>query len=102
MYVSEWAWVDNPIRLVKLALALSINEKWNRTFYSSRDSFDNGEMAYKLFFTQNCIKGEPAFFDTVTLFDDAENRFDEEQLRKAWSKEVFDALFLCRLPHPRG
>ncbi|WFQ80032.1 hypothetical protein PXH59_02250 [Xenorhabdus sp. SF857] len=26
---------------------------------------------------------------------------NEEQLRKAWSQEAFEELFLCRLPHPR-
>ncbi|WP_038263935.1 terminase large subunit domain-containing protein, partial [Xenorhabdus cabanillasii] len=40
VYVSEWAWSDNPIQLVQLALSLSMNEQWKRTFYSSRSSND--------------------------------------------------------------
>ncbi|MEQ1974988.1 hypothetical protein [Xenorhabdus sp. SGI240] len=101
VYVSEWAWSDNPVQLIQLALSLSIHKNSHRTFYSSRASGDNGEAAYKRFFTGNCIGRGPAFFDTVTLFDDVENRFNEEQLRKAWSQEAFEELFLCRLPHPR-
>ncbi|PHM38211.1 hypothetical protein Xmau_03598 [Xenorhabdus mauleonii] len=100
VYVSEWAWSDNPIRLVQLALDLSMHEKWKRTFYSSRDSGDNGEEAYKRFFILNRIQGELAFFDTVTLFDN-DNFWDEENLKKAWSQKEFEELFLCRLPHPR-
>ncbi|MBD2785955.1 hypothetical protein ID858_17220 [Xenorhabdus sp. DI] len=69
VYVSEWAWTDNPIQLIQLALNISLNKQWRRTFYSSRMTGDNGEAAYKKFFTRNCVKGEPAFFDTVTLFD---------------------------------
>uniref|UniRef100_UPI0021588C58 terminase large subunit domain-containing protein n=1 Tax=Xenorhabdus bovienii TaxID=40576 RepID=UPI0021588C58 len=76
VYVSEWAYSDDPIKLIRLALGISLNTKWRRTFYSSRDSGDNGEAAYKEFFTRNCVKGESAFFDTVTLFDDVENRLD--------------------------
>ncbi|MBD2783802.1 hypothetical protein ID858_15950 [Xenorhabdus sp. DI] len=101
VYVSEWAWSDNPIRLVQLALGLSMNEKWHRTFYSSRSSGDNGEAAYKKFFTRNCIQGEPAFFDTVTLFDDVENRWDKAKIALGWTPQAFEELFLCRLPHPR-
>ncbi|PHM36193.1 oxidoreductase [Xenorhabdus mauleonii] len=100
VYVSEWAWSDNPIRLVQLALGLSMHEKWKRTFYSSRGSGDNGEEVYKRFFILNRIKGERAFFDTVTLFD-TDNFLDEENLMKAWSRKDFEELFLCRLPHAR-
>ncbi|WP_237386174.1 terminase large subunit domain-containing protein [Xenorhabdus sp. Sc-CR9] len=100
VYVSEWAWSDNPIRLVQLALDLSMHEKWHRTFYSSRCSGDNGEAAYKRFFTLNRIQGESAFFDTVMLFDN-DNFLDEENLMKAWSRKDFEELFLCRLPHAR-
>ncbi|MBD2810029.1 hypothetical protein ID853_03820 [Xenorhabdus sp. Vera] len=101
VYVSEWAWSDNPTRLVQLALDLSLNETWRRTFYSSRGSNDNGEEAYKKFFTLNRIRGERAFFDTVTLFDDVENRWDKEKMMKEWSRKDFEELFLCRLPHAR-
>ncbi|WP_338804819.1 terminase family protein [Xenorhabdus griffiniae] len=101
VYVSEWAWSDNPIRLVQLALSLSMHDKWHRTFYSSRCSGDNGEETYKQFFTLNRIKGEPAFFDTVTLFDFAESRWSEERLRQHRSQQEFEELYLCRLPHPR-
>ncbi|MDC9603939.1 hypothetical protein [Xenorhabdus griffiniae] len=101
VYVSEWAWSDNPIRLVQLALSLTMHDKWHRTFYSSRCSGDSGELAYKQFFTLNRIKGEPAFFDTVTLFDFAESRWSEERLRQHQSQQEFEELFLCRLPHPR-
>lgn len=101
VYVSEWAYSDDPIKLIRLALGISLNTKWRRTFYSSRDSGDNGEAAYKEFFTRNCVKGESAFFDTVTLFDDVENRLDEEQIRNMWSPQAFEELFLCCLPHPR-
>ncbi|MGJ0638208.1 terminase large subunit domain-containing protein [Xenorhabdus bovienii] len=101
VYVSEWAYSDDPIKLIRLALGISLNTKWRRTFYSSRDSGDNGEAAYKEFFTRNCVKGESAFFDTVTLFDDVENRLDEERIRNMWSPQAFEELFLCRLPHPR-
>ncbi|PHM64555.1 hypothetical protein Xsto_02829 [Xenorhabdus stockiae] len=78
-----------------------MHDKWHRTFYSSRCSGDNGEKAYKKFFTLNRVKGEPAFFDTVTLFDDVECRLDEERIRNMWSPQAFEELFLCRLPHPR-
>ncbi|PHM53078.1 oxidoreductase [Xenorhabdus hominickii] len=61
VYVSEWAWADNPIQLVQLALSLSMNEGCHRTFYSSRDSGDNGEKAYKKFFTGNRIGCGSAF-----------------------------------------
>ncbi|CDG99213.1 hypothetical protein XBP1_790002 [Xenorhabdus bovienii str. puntauvense] len=101
VYVSEWAYSDDPIKLIRLALGISLNTKWRRTFYSSRDSGDNGEAAYKEFFTRNCVKGESAFFNTVTLFDDVENRLDEEQIRNMWSPQAFEELFLCRLPHAR-
>ncbi|CDH25984.1 terminase large subunit domain-containing protein [Xenorhabdus bovienii] len=101
VYVSEWAYSDDPIKLIHLALGISLNTKWRRTFYSSRDSGDNGEAAYKEFFTRNCVKDESAFFDTVTLFDDVENRLDEERIRNMWSPQAFEELFLCRLPHPR-
>ncbi|MBD2806427.1 terminase large subunit domain-containing protein [Xenorhabdus szentirmaii] len=101
VYVSEWAWSDNPVQLVQLALDLSMHEQWKRTFYSSRGSGDNGEEAYKKFFSQDRIMGAPTFFDIVTLFDDAENRWDKEQLREAWSRKDFEELFLCRFPHPR-
>ncbi|CDH26290.1 terminase large subunit domain-containing protein [Xenorhabdus bovienii] len=101
VYVSEWAYSDDPIKLISLALGISLNTKWRRTFYSSRDSGDNGKAAYKEFFTRNCVKGESAFFDTVTLFDDVENRLDEERIRNMWSPQAFEELFLCRLPHPR-
>ncbi|MDE9553737.1 terminase large subunit domain-containing protein, partial [Xenorhabdus bovienii] len=94
VYVSEWAWVDNPVRLVKLALDLSINEKWKRTFYSSRMTGDNGEAAYKEFFTLNRVKGESAFFDTVTLFDDVENFLDKEKVAEGWTQQAFEELFL--------
>ncbi|WP_230580014.1 terminase large subunit domain-containing protein [Xenorhabdus bovienii] len=100
VYVSEWAFSDNSIRLVQLSLSLSMHEKWHRTFYSSRCSGDNGEEAYKKFFTLNRIKGESAFFDTVTLFDFAESRWSEERLRQNRSQQEFEELFLCRLPHP--
>nr|WP_228005860.1 hypothetical protein [Xenorhabdus sp. BG5] len=101
VYVSEWAWSDNPVQLIQLALSLSINKKWHRTFYSSRCSGDNGEAAYKRFFTGNRIGRAPAFFDTVTLFDFVESRWGEEQLRQNRTQQEFEELFLCRLPHPR-
>ncbi|WP_415843423.1 hypothetical protein [Xenorhabdus thuongxuanensis] len=101
VYVSEWAYSDDPIQLIRLALGLSNHQKWRRTFYSSRDSGDNGAAAYKAFFTLNRVKGEPAFFDTVTLFDDVESRLDEERIRNMWSPQAFEELFLCRLPHAR-
>ncbi|MDE9455950.1 hypothetical protein [Xenorhabdus bovienii] len=101
VYVSEWAWSDNPIRLVQLALSLSMNKKWHRTFYSSRSSGDNGEEAYKQFFTGNRIMGAPAFFDTVTLFDDVENRLGKEKMVWGLTPQAFEELYLCRLPHPR-
>ncbi len=100
VYVSEWAWVDNPIRLVKMGLSLSMNEKWKRTFYSSRMTGDNGEAAYQAFFTLNRIRGEPAFFDTVTLFEN-DNFLDEKRLIERYSRQNFEELFLCRLPHAR-
>ncbi|BET96457.1 terminase large subunit domain-containing protein [Xenorhabdus taiwanensis] len=101
VYVSEWAFWNDPIKLIRLALGLSNHQKWQRTFYSSRCSGDNGEAAYKLFFTQNCIEGEPAFFDTVTLFDDDTGFLDEERLIKLYDRNAFEELYLCRLPHPR-
>ncbi|CDH06560.1 terminase family protein [Xenorhabdus bovienii] len=101
VYVSEWAFWDDPIKLIRLALGLSQHEQWHRTFYSSRCSEDNGEAAYKEFFTRNCVKGESAFFDTVTLFDDVENRLDREKIAWGISQQAFEELFLCRLPHAR-
>jgi hypothetical protein len=101
VYVSEWAFWEDPIKLIHLALNLSLNTQWHRTFYSSRCSGDNGEAAYKEFFTLNRVKGEPAFFDTVTLFDDVENRLDREKIAWGWTQQAFEELFLCRLPHPR-
>ncbi|WP_340610771.1 hypothetical protein [Xenorhabdus bharatensis] len=101
VYVAEWAFSDNPIRLVQLALSLSMHDKWHRTFYFSRCSGDNGEKAYKKFFTGNRIGSGLAFFDTVTLFDDVECRLDEERIRNMWSPQAFEELYLCRLPHPR-
>ncbi|CCW29797.1 conserved hypothetical protein [Xenorhabdus nematophila F1] len=101
VYVSEWAYSDDPISLIHLALGLSQHEQWHRTFFSSRDSGDNGEAAYKMFFTKNRIQCEPAFFDTVTLFDDVENRMDKERIAGRLPQQVFEELYLCRLPHPR-
>ncbi|PHM65698.1 oxidoreductase [Xenorhabdus stockiae] len=80
VYVSEWAFSDNPIRLVQLALSLSMHDTWHRTFYSSRCSGDNGEEAYKRFFALNRIKGESVFFDTVTLFDVDKGFLNEERI----------------------
>ncbi|MDX7987676.1 hypothetical protein FE392_10075 [Xenorhabdus sp. 12] len=100
VYVSEWAWSDNPVRLVQLALSLSMHDKWKRTFYSSRGSGDNGEEAYKKFFTRDRIMGAPTFSDTVTLFN-SDNFLDEENLKEAWSRKDFEELFLCRFPHER-
>ncbi|CDH31234.1 terminase large subunit domain-containing protein [Xenorhabdus bovienii] len=100
VYVSEWAYSDDPIKLIRLALGLSNHQKWRRTFYSSRDSADNGEAAYKEFFTRNQIRGEPAFFDTVTFFD-SENFLNEDLLMKTRSRKDFEEMYLCRLPHAR-
>ncbi|WP_232370167.1 hypothetical protein [Xenorhabdus lircayensis] len=77
-----------------------MHKKWHRTFYSSRGSGDNGEEAYKKFFTLNRIKGESVFFDTVTLFDN-DNFLDEERIIEHYSRKEFEELFLCRLPHER-
>ncbi|PHM73699.1 terminase large subunit domain-containing protein [Xenorhabdus kozodoii] len=101
VYVSEWAWSDNPVRLVQLAFILSINKQCKRTFYSSRGTGDNGEETYKRFFTHRRVKGAPAFFDTITLFEVPERRWNVEQLRRSWSEKEFEELFLCRMPHPR-
>ncbi|WP_446471054.1 hypothetical protein [Xenorhabdus stockiae] len=46
----------------------------------------------------NRITGEPAFFDTVTLFDN-DNLLDEERIIEHYSRKEFEELFLCRLPH---
>ncbi|MBD1229500.1 terminase large subunit domain-containing protein [Xenorhabdus griffiniae] len=101
VYVSEWAWSVNPVRLVQLALSISINEQWQRTFYSSRGTGDNGEETYKRFFTHRRVMGDPAFFDTVTLFEVPEHDLSEERCRYQCSKEEFEALYLCKMPHPR-
>ncbi|PHM72079.1 hypothetical protein Xcab_04363 [Xenorhabdus cabanillasii JM26] len=77
-----------------------MNEQWKRTFYSSRSSNDNGEEAYKRFFARNRIFGATAFFDTVTLFDN-DNFLDKERISEHYSKQEFEELFLCRLPHAR-
>ncbi|MDE1492796.1 terminase large subunit domain-containing protein [Xenorhabdus bovienii] len=100
VYVSEWAYSDDPIKLIRLALMISIHTKWRRTFYSSRSSGDNGEAAYKEFFTRNQIQGEAAFFDTVTFFD-SENFLNEDLLMKTRSRKDFEEMYLCRLPHAR-
>ncbi|WP_156115398.1 MULTISPECIES: hypothetical protein [Xenorhabdus] len=102
VYVSEWAWSDNPVQLIQSALSLSINKKCHRTFYSSRCSGDYGEEAYKRLFTLNRIFGSPAFFDTVTLFDVDKGFLDEKRIIEHYSRKEFEELYLCRLPHPRG
>ncbi|MDC9606087.1 hypothetical protein [Xenorhabdus griffiniae] len=37
----------------------------------------------------------------VTLFDDVENRMDKERIAGRLPQQVFEELYLCRLPHPR-
>ncbi|WP_272654032.1 terminase large subunit domain-containing protein [Providencia sp. PROV091] len=71
VYVPEWSWNEDVRSVVLRALDLSKNNKWRRTFYSSRSEFDNGSTCGidRNIFRDNKIFSELTYFDRVNFFE---------------------------------
>lgn len=70
VYAPEWSWNEQPLKIVLTALDLSRNEKWRRTFYSSRSKTDNASQLGldDMIFKNNKIEDEITYFDRVNHF----------------------------------
>ncbi len=59
-----------------------------------------GKRSIKILYPK-LYRGELAFFDTFTLFDDYENFLIEKLLIERYPRKEFEEIFLRRLPHER-
>ncbi|EOI6866754.1 terminase family protein [Yersinia enterocolitica] len=98
IYVSEYAWADNPDRLLKVADGISMHKCHRRTFYTTPSP---NIAAFT--FCQQTLKNDRQWSQIVTIEDIAGNGClyspeDIVRLRDETSEIEFAMLYMCQWP----